>query len=60
VKSTPQEPVSMIPPWVFPFSRYFHLLVDLFAPWMDLEFLQCIVSIHVLVYPLAISHGIVG
>jgi hypothetical protein len=34
-----QEPVYLIPPPVFLFSRYFHLILDLFAPWIDLKYL---------------------
>jgi hypothetical protein len=32
----------------FLISRYFHLILDLFAPWMDLKFLWCIVFIYVI------------
>jgi hypothetical protein len=48
------------PPSIFPILRYFPLSINLFAPCMDLKFLQCIVSIHVLeLYP-AISLSFFG
>jgi hypothetical protein len=39
---------------------YFHLLVDLFATWIDLKFLWCIVSIHVLEQSPAIYLSFIG
>jgi hypothetical protein len=47
-------------PTVFPFSRYFHPLLDLLAPRIDLKFLWCIASFHVLEHSPAISLSILG
>jgi hypothetical protein len=44
----------------FLISRYFHLILDLFAPWMDLKFLWCIVFIHVIDQSPAISLTFLG
>jgi hypothetical protein len=60
VKSTPQEPMSLFPQLVFPISRYFHLILNLFAPWMDLKFLWCIVFIHVIEQCPTISLSFLG
>jgi hypothetical protein len=60
VDSTPQELVSPIPPPVLLFSMYFHLILNLFAPWMDLKFLRCIISINVLEQPTVISLSFLG
>jgi hypothetical protein len=59
VDSTPQEPVCPIPPPVFPFSRYFHPILDLLVPCIDLKFLWYIIFIHVLDHLLAISLEII-
>jgi hypothetical protein len=52
--------VYPIPPPGFLFSRYFHLILDLFAPWMDLKYLWSIVCFHVLEQPPAISLSFIG
>jgi hypothetical protein len=49
-----------VPPTGFPISRYFHLIIDLFAPWMDLKFLLCIVFINVIEQSPAISLSFLG
>jgi hypothetical protein len=36
--NSPRIGVS-VPPTGFPILRYLHLILDLFAPWMDLKFL---------------------
>jgi hypothetical protein len=41
-----KESVSLFPQLIFPILRYFHLILDLFALWMNLIFLRCIVFIH--------------
>jgi hypothetical protein len=49
-----------VPPTGFPISRYFHLIIDLFAPWMDLKFLLCIVFINVIEQSPVISLSFLG
>jgi hypothetical protein len=45
---------------IFLISRYFHLIIDLFAPWIDLKFLWFIVFIHVIYQSPAISLSFIG
>jgi hypothetical protein len=56
----PRTGVSIPPIGFFVISRYFHLILDLFAPWMDLKFLCCIVFIHVIDQSPAISVSFLG
>jgi hypothetical protein len=46
--NSPWTGVSIPQTDFFLISRYFHLILDLFAPRMDLEFIWCIVFIHVI------------
>jgi hypothetical protein len=45
---------------IFTISRYSLLILDLFAPWMDLKFLWCIVFIHIIDQSPAISLRFLG
>jgi hypothetical protein len=55
-----QESVSLFPQLVFPILRYLHLILNLFALWMDLKFFWCIVFIHVIDQSTAISLSFLG
>jgi hypothetical protein len=48
VKSTHQEPVSPFSQPVFPMSRYFHLILNLFTPmdWFEIPLVHCRHSCH--------------
>jgi hypothetical protein len=56
----PKNHCLRFPNRVFLISRYFHLILDLFAPWMNLNFLWCIVFIHVIDQFAAISLSFLG
>jgi hypothetical protein len=56
----PKNRCIRFPHQFFLFLMYFHLLVDLFATWIDLKFLWCIVSIHVLEQSPAIYLSFIG
>jgi hypothetical protein len=58
--NSPRTGVSVAPTGFFLISRYFHLILNLFAPWMDLKFLWCIVFIHLIDQPPAISLSFLG
>jgi hypothetical protein len=46
--NSPRTGVSVPPNRFFLISRYFYLILDLFALLMDLKFLWCIIFIHVI------------
>jgi hypothetical protein len=58
--NSPRTGVSISPTGFPLISRYFHLILDLFAPWMDLKFFWCIVFIHVIDQFAAISLSLLG
>jgi hypothetical protein len=57
--NSPRIGVS-VPLPVFPILRYLHLILDLFALWMDLKFLCCIVFIHIIDQSTVISLSFLG
>jgi hypothetical protein len=58
--NSPRTGVSISPTGFLLISRYFHLILDLFAPWMDLKFFWCIVFIHVIDQSSVISLSFLG
>jgi hypothetical protein len=52
--------MSPFPQPIFPILMYFHLILDLFAPWMDLKFLWYIIFLHVIEYSPVISLNLLG
>jgi hypothetical protein len=58
--NSPRTSVSVSPTGFFLISRYFHLILDVFASWIDLEFLWCIVFVHVIDQSHIISLSFLG